>query len=289
VLSKNTETRTIVIDNFHYFSQEVQKELATAIRSFETYGFKFVVIGTWSQSGYLQNFNNDLGSTVREFSFENWSDSELKAVLVKGLDLLGVTLSNSVQQSLVRRSLSNIALLQDLTKDYLQSQGVKERCQPWRTISGVDGVAEVASRREDKEFGDVVKRLRPITVIGNSYVDGRSRSYWMLYAFLTGEHSDIVSGMDQDKLFELTCQLSRNRAAECRETVPPFTMSEFMGLLRHHWHSEQIKSNATPVLAYHEVNRRLIIVDAYTKFVLRTVDLRTKMRSELYTPSSNEN
>lgn len=281
MLATNDPRRVIVIDNFHYLKEETQKELSTAVRSFESYGFKFVIIGTWNEDGYLQSYNNDLAGTVREFSFDEWNFADLKSVLDKGLPLLNVALTGRVQQSLIHRSLNNVALLQELTKEYLGLHGVDAFCRAKRAIGDVDGVTTVASRLEERLFNDIVKLILPVTHVGEAWLDGKSRSWWMLYAFLTGKHEDIVQGMAHEKLYKLTCELAARRAKVLRATVDDFGIPEFMGLLRHHWHEEQTKDQATPVLAYHDLNHSLVIVDAYTKFVLRTQDLRQRMRGAI--------
>jgi len=127
-------------------------------------------------------------------------------------------------------------------------------------------------------FNDVVKLLLPVSRIGSAFVDGKSRSWWILYAFLSGKHEEIVKGTGQDHLYERTDMLAKQRAQKLKVPAEPFPVPEFMNLLRHHWHQEQTKAQGTPALAYHEVNRSLVVVDAYTKFVLRTQELRSRMR-----------
>jgi hypothetical protein len=281
IIARNDGRRIIVLDNFHYLQERTQKELATAVRSFETCGFKFVIIGTWNEDGYLQSYNNDLAGTVKEFSFEEWNFGDLKSVLDRGFPLLNVALSGPVQQSLIHRSLNNVALLQELTKDYLALQGVGETCATKRVIGDVDGVTTVASQFEERLFKDIVKLLLPITRIGSPWVDGKSRSWWMLYAFLHGKHEDVVRGMPQDALYKMVCDLAAKKGGNGRGNGEPFTVQQFTGLLQHHWHEEQTKDQATPVLAYHDINRSLVVVDAYTKFVLRTQELRQRMRASI--------
>jgi hypothetical protein len=102
-----------------------------------------------------------------------------------------------------------------------------------------------------------------------------------LYAFMSGRHEDIVKGMGHEMLYRLTVELADRTAKAMNVSIDGFAMSDFMGLLRHHWHQEQTKGGATPILAYHDLNRSLVVVDAYTKFVLRTQELRRRMRNAI--------
>jgi len=103
----------------------------------------------------------------------------------------------------------------------------------------------------------------------------------LLNVSLTVPDQQSLRGMAQDALYKLTTELAPKKARELKVNPDDFTMADFMGLLRHHWHQEQTKNQKTPVLAYHDVNRSLVVVDAYTKFVLRTQELRSRMRAAI--------
>jgi hypothetical protein len=283
VLSKSDRRRLIVVDNFHYLSPEVQAELATAIRSFETYGFKFVIIGTWSGTGYLQKYNSDLSATTREFSFDSWSYNDLRAVLRKGCPLLNTSLSESVEQSLIHKSIESVSLLQELTNLYLKGRGVTCRQDHHVRLEDVEYVKVVGQQLEDRIYQNTLETLRRISAIGggNPYLDGRSRSWWIMYAFLGGTGGYITKGTPVDKLYAATINLVRERAKEVKKKVEDIDKQEFMGLLRQHWHHDQTKNGATAVLTYHEIDKTLVVVDAYVRFVLRTNEKRNQIRNDL--------
>ena len=88
--------------------------------------------------------------------------------------------------------------------------------------------------------------------ISSCFSDGLSRPIRNMTGFTV---FDPAKGMGQDTLYMLTTELTSKKARALKVDPDDFTMADFMGLLRHHWHQEQTKNQKTPVLAYHDVNR----------------------------------
>jgi hypothetical protein len=278
----DTGRHIIVIDNFHYFDEEVQRQFATAIRSFETYGFKMIVIGTWSETGYLTGFNRDIAATSREFSFEEWSFGELQSVLAKGSPALKVTFSYPVQQSLIHRSVSNVALLQELTRQYLIAEGIRQTAGEPTELTDVQKVGDVANDMEARLENDTKRALRFIAGIGDSnpYIDGKSRSWWILKAFLACRSEQILSGVPTAELLEAANDIAGQRARQLKQPFVPLSEMDFMGLIKHHWQKEQVRELKSPIILYNDQTKKLVIVDAWVKFVLRGAR-RSSVRNDL--------
>jgi hypothetical protein len=276
ILAQATDKRLIVIDNFHHLDTTTQQAFATAIRSFEKH-FKFVIIGTWNNSGYLQKFNQELMGTTREFTFSKWSVGDLYRVLDAGAPLLKVKLANTVKQSLIDRSALNVSLLQELTKKYLRACGVEQTCDHETSLSDTKKVEVVAGDLERDNERQVMANLRMIASIGTSFVAGRTRSYWILQAFLGAQEREIVNGMPSDDLFTKTNELLQSAS---KAGAPQLPKGEFSNLIRTTWLKEQRKAITSPILVYDHDTGALVISDSWTKFVLRSTK-RSKIRKDL--------
>ena len=59
---KKTEYRDkyIILENFHYLDEEIQKEFSFDLRSFLELGINFVILGVWKEKNRLIQFNGDL-------------------------------------------------------------------------------------------------------------------------------------------------------------------------------------------------------------------------------------
>jgi hypothetical protein len=279
-LARYRQHPILVIDQFHTLDAKAQREFATAIATFAAHDIKVVVIGTWTDAGYLIRYNSNLIGALCEFSFEEWTTGDLHAVLNKGLPLLGLdTLPFPVRQSLVDRCTENVALLQELTKLCFTSfdrQGDVSLAASSLTKAGVETASAALLARVYK---DVLQALRPISEIGesNPLAGGKSRSWWVLNAFLSEPTDDVLDGVGVDRLVASTNALAS--AAEGGAGL--ISKGELVSLLKQHWYTEQTKHGVTPILAYHDVKEALVIVDAWTRFVLRTRDTRQRLKAEL--------
>jgi hypothetical protein len=74
----------IVLENFHYLDQSVQRELAIDLKTFHEMSIRFVVLGVWRESNRLFIDNPDLQDRVAEIPVEPWSDHDFDRVISAG-------------------------------------------------------------------------------------------------------------------------------------------------------------------------------------------------------------
>lgn len=74
----------IILENFHYLSEETQKQLAYDLRIFEDYNILFIVLGIWREKNRLGQFNGDLLDRVIEIPVEPWGKNDLKRIIEVG-------------------------------------------------------------------------------------------------------------------------------------------------------------------------------------------------------------
>ena len=281
-LAKYKPGFVVVIDQFHTLDDEEQANFATAVATFGTHGVKLVIIGTWSNDGYLARFNANLIGAVREFSLDAWSEKDLFAVLDKGLPLLRVrNLGQPARQSLVDRSEKNIALLQELTKKCL----AEFEAARWHGVETIDnrfvlGISEVL---QNQLFSAVQQSLVPIANIGsdNAWVSGKSRSWWILAAFLQGQQVEVMDGSEINTLVARTNDLAAAAAVRSGEPGKVLERPYVINLLKTQWYNAQRLNQGTPILAYHDGKSALVIVDAWTKCVLRSAASRRRLVREM--------
>ncbi|RXT00969.1 hypothetical protein EIZ39_25745 [Ammoniphilus sp. CFH 90114] len=49
ILKGSDFTRFVILENFHYLNEEVQKELAFDLRLFQENGHRFIILGIWKE------------------------------------------------------------------------------------------------------------------------------------------------------------------------------------------------------------------------------------------------
>ena len=84
--------RRVIIEDFHYMSQESRKSFAFDMKTLWDYGVFIVVIGVWSQENLLIFLNPDLSGRIEEVPIY-WSDVDLEKILSNGGAALNVDFS----------------------------------------------------------------------------------------------------------------------------------------------------------------------------------------------------
>ncbi|HWB24821.1 MAG TPA: hypothetical protein VG738_05045 [Chitinophagaceae bacterium] len=76
-------SKRIILENFHYLNENVQKQLAIDLRIFEDYNILFIILGIWREKNRLSQFNGDLVDRVIEVPVEPWEKTDLKKLSQK--------------------------------------------------------------------------------------------------------------------------------------------------------------------------------------------------------------
>jgi len=136
--------KRLIIEDFHYIKESERKSFAFDLKSLWDYRCYVVIVGVWSQSGYLTTLNPDLLSRINELSIV-WSNEDLKAVIVKGCKALNIEISEEVSQHLIENSYGNVGILQKLLDNLLEIAEVYEYCVHKKVINSLDDYLEAAN------------------------------------------------------------------------------------------------------------------------------------------------
>lgn len=80
---------TLVVENFHYLTSSVQKELFQSWKRFMDEGISVVVIETTHRAIDIANANKDLVGRITHIDMEQWDDNDLKKIIEQGFKYLG--------------------------------------------------------------------------------------------------------------------------------------------------------------------------------------------------------
>lgn len=117
--------RRVVIEDFHYLSNEAQRSLAHDLKAFWDYRTFVVIIGVWVRRNYLTHLNPDLAGRITEVSVY-WSATDLVAVIQKGSNNLNIDIDHEISSKIVRDSYGNVGLLQALVLETLDQSDIFE-------------------------------------------------------------------------------------------------------------------------------------------------------------------
>jgi hypothetical protein len=126
LLKKIGSKKWIILENFHYLNEDIQKQFAFDLRAFQELGVRFVVLGVWREKNRMAQFNGDLLDRVVEVPVEPWVEVDFRRVARKGADVLGISFADELLTATIRASFSSIGVFQELLKGVCIEAGILE-------------------------------------------------------------------------------------------------------------------------------------------------------------------
>jgi hypothetical protein len=137
-LSIFTSGKRLVLEDFHYLAEDMQREFAFFLKAMGEYSLFVVIVGVWPRDHLLTYFNGDLDGRVEDIHL-NWKDSELERVVNQGARELNIEIPTAITQSMVLDAYGSVGLLQRLAEQYCLEMGVLERRIKTQRLLGEGG------------------------------------------------------------------------------------------------------------------------------------------------------
>jgi hypothetical protein len=115
-----------VLENFHYLTDDVQRQLAFDLRTFEEMELRFVVLGVWRERNRLVQYNGDLQDRIAEVPVEPWEAPDFQRIVEVGSNILRVTFSPEVGARIFSEAHGSVAVVQELLKKVCEQAGITE-------------------------------------------------------------------------------------------------------------------------------------------------------------------
>lgn len=115
-----------VLENFHYLVDDVQRQLAFDLRTFEEMGLRFIILGVWRERNRLVQYNGDLQDRIAEVPVEPWEISDFQRILDEGAKILRVTFSQEIAARIFQEAHGSVAVVQELLKKFCEKAKIEE-------------------------------------------------------------------------------------------------------------------------------------------------------------------
>jgi hypothetical protein len=116
---------TLLIDDFHYITPDVQRSLAEQLKEAARAGAQIVTVSVSHRSDQAIRANPDLRGRVVTIDIPYWKPEELLAIPKAGFPLLNVDPDYKIVERLVTESLSSPQLMQALCLQFCREIGVE--------------------------------------------------------------------------------------------------------------------------------------------------------------------
>ncbi|NOR48077.1 MAG: hypothetical protein GQ533_08540 [Methanosarcinaceae archaeon] len=253
----------IVLDNFHYLNEDVQKRFAFDLRIFQELDIRFIILGIWRERNRLDQFNGDLIDRVVDVAVEPWDSNDFKKVIDMGSSLLNVDFMD-IQDHLIESSFDSIGVLQELCKESCMSSGIMETSS--EIIKITDENLETAIKRKLEDYSG--RHLRSFDTFAESSRKTRDGivplfiPYYFLRVLLDSDFTKIMDGLKRKDIHQEIVKIHHRPS----EDIRPSDMSNFLYSITRY----QINKNINPPLFDFDRSINTIkIIDSTLYFFLR--------------------
>lgn len=269
-------TKRIILENFHYLEEDVQKQMAFDLRVFEDHNILFIILGIWREKNRLSQFNGDLLDRMIEIPVEPWTTEDFKRVLREGEPLLNVTFEG-VEDELVKATFDSIGVFQELCKHSCKYAGVNETIQTETQDITIANLKEAITEKLEDYSSRHIRSLE-------TFIEQKAKSsdevplylgYYFVNALFKNDFEDITKGFKRKEIHEML-KADHHRPDDVR----PSDLSYFL----HNLVANQIKKKIIPpIFDYDRSTRVLRIIDSTFYFFLQNVD-KSEVLEELDAP-----
>lgn len=256
--------KRIILENFHYLSEEVQKQLSIDLRIFEDYKILFIVLGIWREKNRLIQFNGDLVDRLVEVPVEPWEKRHLEKIVEDGLPLLNVSFEK-IKDHLIDTCFDSVGVFQELCKECCFAAGVEETASTTVEINKL----HVSKAIENKLNDYSSRHIRCL----ESFVEQKAKSsdeiplyipYYFIKVLMQEDFEEVTKGLRRRAIQEKIKEI-HHRA----EDVRPSDMGYFLQTLV----ANQIKKAISPPIFDYDVSTASVkIIDSTFYFFLKNCD-----------------
>jgi hypothetical protein len=267
--------KRIILENFHYLEEDVQKQLSIDLRIFEDYNILFIILGIWREKNRLAQFNGDLVDRVIEVPVEPWEKEDLKRIIAEGLPLLNVSF-DKVADYIIDSCFDSVGVFQEICKESCFAAGINETQQNLFEIT-----EDLVDAAIIKKLGDYSSRhIRCL----ESFIEQKAKSsdevplyipYYFTKVLLGETLENITQGLKRKSIQEKIKEIHHRS-----ENVRPSDMGYF---LRNLVSSQIKKSISPPIFDYDTSTSSVKVIDSTFYFFLKNCD-KDEVLENLATP-----
>jgi hypothetical protein len=270
----------VIMENFHYLNDDVQKQFAFDLRAFQELGVRFVILGVWREKNRMVQFNGDLLDRIIEVPVEPWKTEDFQRVVDKGAKELKIEIEQQLVLRAIAASFSSIGVFQELIKGLCAESGVTSTPAVTAILDDPDALSmTIASKANDY----AARHQRALEAIAAGHSSGGAKGdltplylpYYLVRTILELGFDGVKDGMHRTDLHSHIRSI-HHRGADVR----PGDISNLLSGLAN---LQATKAISPPIIDYDSQNRVLQVVDSTFYFFIKNANL-PEILSEIPNP-----
>ncbi|ELH4237119.1 AAA family ATPase [Vibrio fluvialis] len=272
--------KVIILENFHYLPEELQRTFAYDLRTFQDLRVRFIILGVWKEANRLAQYNGELQDRVYEIPVEPWLDEDFRTIARKGEELLNIQFSTVILEKCIENAFSSVGVFQELLKNTCFESGITSKKIPSVFIDNIDAIERAIVSKTEEYSGRHLRNLESIACgNGSQIVKDKPLPYFLQYYIVMhildiGYHG-LNGGITKEALLHSIKQV-HHRKDELKG-------SQLVSVLKGLTELQANKGISPPVIAYDSNSRQLKVVDSTFYFFLKNAVLQ-EIKDEIICP-----
>ena len=274
------QKKVVILENFHYLPEELQRTFAYDLRTFQDLRVRFVILGVWKEANRLSQFNGELQDRVYEIPVEPWESDDFERIAKKGEDLLNIKLATVIIEGCIDNAFNSVGVYQELLKTTCQESGVESKQTNNIFLDDVSALYRAISHKAEEYSGRHLRNLESIAA-GNGSLIQKDKPlpyflhYYIVQHILNIGYDGFNGGVTKESIMHAIKQVHHRRD----ELKGPQLTSILKGLTDY----QAVRGVNPPVIAYDSNSRLLKVVDSTFYFFLKNVELAA-IKDEIVCP-----
>lgn len=261
-----------ILENFHYLSDEVQRQLAFDLRTFEEMSIRFVILGVWRERNRLVQYNGDLQDRIAEVPVEPWGDADFQRIVDEGSRILRVRFSDEVVSRIFSEAHGSVAVVQELLKKLCEKYGIRESVPETEQVAELSDENLLQQAIDDKVSEYAARHIRSLESIAAGSRARRTTDetaalflpYYLVRVMVYRSYAELKDGIERKTLQMLIQQQHKNP-----ENV---RTSDVTGMLSRLPALQASQKIVPPLFDFDPGTRRVKIVDSTLYFFIDNCD-----------------
>ncbi|EGQ9065215.1 ATP-binding protein [Vibrio parahaemolyticus] len=270
IINRHGNKKVVILENFHYLSEEVQKDFAYDLRTFQELKVRFVIVGVWKESNRLSQFNGELQDRIDEIPVEPWTNEDFLRIIAKGEQELNIKFATTIKHLCLDNSFASVGVFQELLRLTCINFGIFNRGDN-AFIDSEDSFNKALAEKTNDYSERHLKNLEAIASGNNTQVQkDKPLPFFMHYYIVT----DILSqGYDAIKNGGMTKLCMMHSIKQKHHRSNDLRGGHLTTALKGLVELQSNKSINPPVIAYDATSKKIKVVDSTFYFFLKNADL----------------
>lgn len=257
-----------VLENFHYLEDDVQRQMAFDLRTFEEMGLRFVILGVWRERNRLVQYNGDLQDRIAEVPVEPWEVADFQRILDKGSKILRVTFSKEVGERIFSEAHGSVAVVQELLKKLCERSGISETIPDGKPAIHLADNSQLQRAIEEKVAEYSARHVRSLESIAAGSRARRTTEdtaalflpYHLVRVMVHRTYAELKDGIERKTLQQLI--------QEQHKTPGNVRTSDVTGMLSRLAALQASQNIVPPLFDFDPGTRRVKVVDSTLYFFI---------------------